>query len=133
MNDANDMEKYLLSSLQVPSQNLINLRNEQATRTGILEGCKKLQDISEGAEDPCFIIFYAGHGARSAKPVEWSDWESDSDQVEVLCPCDIGVVRDGEVVEGIPDRTVCYLLNRLSKQRSNNIVRTPLFTAELKD
>lgn len=127
-NDANKMTEYLQSVLGVPEQNIINLRNEQASRRGILDGFQALQTLTGTAEtatsNPCIIIFYAGHGARTEKPMEWEDWAMDSAQVEMLCPYDIGMplgTGDNRVVEGIPDRTVCYLLNQLSKLRGNNI------------
>jgi hypothetical protein len=104
------------------------------------EGHEQSQEPRLG---PCMIIFFAGHGARSRKPDGWGDWAPDSNLVEMLCPSDIGTLlgspvgenvqfNDGDVngkpasspkvVEEIPDRTVCWLLNRLSKKRGNNIV-----------
>lgn len=147
-NDADSMATFLKDIVRVPSQNLINLRNGQATRHGILGGFKELEkltakyyDETGGSErdpgpGPCMIIFFAGHGARTPKPAGngWGDWAPDSAHVEMLCPSDIGmplsIDRDGAVkdtgesglVEGIPDRTVCWLLNQLSKSRGNNIV-----------
>ena len=92
---------------------------------------------------PCMIIFFAGHGARNTKPDGWGDWAPDSSHVEMLCPSDITIplgypvdekaepneedtkgepADSSKVVEGIPDRTVCWLLNKLSAKRGNNIV-----------
>lgn len=108
----------------------------------------KLQELRPG---PSMIIFFAGHGARSVKPDDWGDWAPDSDHVEMLCPSDIDMplgspvenvqCSDGDVngnpanspkvVEGIPDRTVCWLLNRLSKERGNNIVSLPCVTVKI--
>ena len=124
MNDADAVDTYLRTTLNVPKENVINIRNAQASRQGILNSFQRLEKITAPAQQPCIIIFYAGHGARTEKPPQWLDWATDSDFVEMLCPCDIGIeLEDGEgVVEGIPDRTVCYLLNQLSTLRGNNIV-----------
>lgn len=81
-----------------------------------------------GESVPCIIIFYAGHGARTEKPRQWKDWASDGGFVEMLCPSDISMIGtnsrgEDKATEGIPDRTVCYLLNWLSRRNGNNIVR----------
>ncbi|KAF6744341.1 hypothetical protein DFP72DRAFT_85644 [Ephemerocybe angulata] len=122
--DANAMASFLETTLKVPAENIINLRDRQASRRGILNGFKALELRSEKSFSTCIIIFYAGHGARTERPLEWQDWATDSEHVEMLCPSDIGMPTgslDGSVVEGIPDRTVCYLLNGLSQLRGNNI------------
>ena len=129
INDALAFRAFLTESLHVPPENIIGLFNANATRAGILSGCYELELISEPAgKDACIIIYYAGHGSSHVRPPEWRIWESDSEMVEMMCPVDIGT-RDwrGRVVEGIPDRTVCHLLNKLSKLRGNNIVGTPAF------
>ncbi|KAK0445831.1 caspase domain-containing protein [Armillaria borealis] len=90
--DADNFKNYLISDRGVPEANIINLRNEEATRYAIIEGFRKLQDDSriipgEGA----IIIYFAGHGAGKGK------------------------------VEGIPDRTLSRLILDLSNAKGNNI------------
>ena len=212
--DADRFQKFLSGTLGVPEGNIISLRDGQATRQGILDGFRELENIAgkydknpevkapgtaggkaEGAAGgegkhtvgdavggkaenaveskagdkpqelrlgPSMIIFFAGHGARSTKPEGWGEWAPDSTHVEMLCPSDIGMpltgtgepegdggkgkpawgedenprsvdesdvdrerVAGAKVVEGIPDRTVCWLLNGLSERRGNNIVSSP--------
>ncbi|KAG2007359.1 hypothetical protein CC2G_015053 [Coprinopsis cinerea AmutBmut pab1-1] len=122
VSDADSVQSFLLNRLKVPSSHIINLRNTEATRAAILQAFDDLIKITAEEPNPAFIIYYAGHGARAEKPVEWESWATSGTYIELLCPCDIGVIReDGSVVEGIPDRTICAQLNKISFLRGNNI------------
>jgi hypothetical protein len=88
----------------------------------MLDAFKALERNTAGTVDPCIIIYYAGHGASSARPDGWENWATDRDRIEQLCPSDIGAEVDGQVVEGIPDRVICGLINSLAEERGNNIV-----------
>ncbi|KAK0484997.1 caspase domain-containing protein [Armillaria novae-zelandiae] len=125
VNDANAFQQYLLEDLQVPIEHITSLRDKTATRTAIIQGFNNL------AKDPrivrgraIIIIYFAGHGAATEKPKEWSDWESSGNKIEMLCPCDMGL-PDGSgetnVIEGIPDRTISQLLAKISNTKGNNI------------
>ncbi|TFK31705.1 hypothetical protein BDQ12DRAFT_701476 [Crucibulum laeve] len=125
--DANSFEKYLLTRLHVPPLNILNLRDEQATRDGILSGFLALEDnndIQKGVNS--IIIYYAGHGSRDTKPEEWGEWVTPEGKIEMLCPYDIGRgFRWPNGVEGrlngIPDRTISALLNNLASAKGDNI------------
>lgn len=123
--DAEQFEKYLLEELRTPREHIINLRNGQATRKAIIDGFKKL--ISDSRIVPgmaAIIIYYSGHGAVTPKPDEWTDWQTYDNEIEMLCPADIGVLdTNDKVVEGIPDRTISELLLELATAKGNNIVR----------
>lgn len=125
--DANSFERFLVERLNVPKSHIISLRDEQATRAKIIDGFAALRDIAAGQpRDVPLIIYYAGHGARVEKPLEWEDWSASEDQIEMICPHDIGVPatdKDGVegVIQGIPDRTISVLLNHLSDIRGDNI------------
>ena len=68
------------------------------------------------------IFYYAGHGSRVQAP---SGWVSADDQVEVICPHDMGTIApNGNIVPGIPDRTVSAMFRRLADKKGNNIVNT---------
>lgn len=128
--DADAIEACIIQKLHAPRENIVSLRN--ATRQQMLDGFKKLEEITErcpGPEDPCIIVFYAGHGARASRPEGWEEWAVDTDMIEMLCPSDLGVEipavgEGGEVdyVEGILDRNIAATLNSLAKKRGNNIV-----------
>ncbi|KAJ3541372.1 hypothetical protein NMY22_g3910 [Coprinellus aureogranulatus] len=122
--DADNMDEFLRNTLGVPSQNIINLRDEQATRQGILDGFQELEKKSAGyykpgdkghdhGLGPCMVVFFCGHAAGAGN-------------VEFLCPSDMHMpsLTNGVLglVEGIADKTVCDLLDKLSKCRGNNII-----------
>ncbi|KAG7451529.1 uncharacterized protein BT62DRAFT_991060 [Guyanagaster necrorhizus] len=121
--DADRFENYLLEDLQTPKKNIISLRNGQATREAIISGFRSLicnPRITQGMA--AIIIYYSGHGAVAPKPDEWTDWQTYDNEIEMLCPTDIGIrdVNDN-VVEGIPDRTISELLLELANAKGNNI------------
>jgi uncharacterized caspase-like protein len=130
--DADKFETFLLDELEVPRSHIISLRNENATRAAILDGFNAMirDDVKIiKAEDPAIIIYFAGHGARVDTPEEWKDWESNTGQIEMLCPTDVKVTGSGEeMVTGIPDRTISVLLNHLSDVRGDNVVSSDATT-----
>ncbi|KAK0194153.1 hypothetical protein F5146DRAFT_1183776, partial [Armillaria mellea] len=121
--DADRFEHYLLEDLHTPREHIISLRNGQATRKAIIDGFRRL--ISEPMIVPgmaAIIIYYSGHGAVTPKPDEWTDWQTYDNEIEMLCPTDIGVLdTNDKVVEGIPDRTISDLLLELATAKGNNI------------
>ncbi|KAK0223601.1 peptidase C14, caspase domain-containing protein [Armillaria fumosa] len=122
-NDADNFEGYLREDLQTPEENIISLRNAQATRSAIIDGFTNLiQNPNIVCGRAAIVIYFAGHGAVANKPGEWTDWETSDNTIEMLCPADMGLL-DGynNVIEGIPDRTINELLLRLSEAKGNNI------------
>ena len=131
--DADVFEKFLKERLNVHDENIISLRDEQASRTEILSSFISLRDNFKNYKknEAAIIIYYAGHGAQTNKPEGWQDWKTSSGRIEMLCPSDIGrrtlVWVNGrkhqDVVQGIPDRAISALLNQISDTKGNNIVR----------
>ncbi|KAK0469385.1 caspase domain-containing protein [Desarmillaria tabescens] len=127
--DAGKIYEFVRGTLHVPEKNIINLRNEQATREAIIQSFRRLEENTEIIQgDAAIIIYYAGHGAMALKPVEWKDWYTPDNTIELLCPFDMmspeSDSHEGEdkvKVEGIPDRTISSLLLDLSTARGNNI------------
>ena len=120
--DADAFEAFLVNQLKVLPENIISLRDGEATRKGILDAFRTLETNSAATVDPCIIIYYAGHGARSPRPEEWKEYVTDTEWIEQLCPSDLGALVGSHVVEGIADRVICGLLNSLAAERGNNIV-----------
>ena len=128
--DADTFENFLKGRLSVPDSNIINLRDEEASRASILSAFVSLRDNTKYKKnEAAIIIYYAGHGARINKPEEWQDWPTSDQHIELLCPSDICcpiISANGEeseeVVPGIPDRTISVLLNQISDVKGNNIV-----------
>ncbi len=68
VNDANAFKDYLESNLQLPSDRIFSITDQEATRDNILStlGTKLRRKVS--SEDTV-IIFFAGHGAVEADPI----------------------------------------------------------------
>ena len=125
--DADAFENFLKDCLNVPDANIINLRDEQASRASILSAFISLEDnVKYYKDEAAIIIFYAGHGAQTKIPKKWEleGWNTSNGRVEMLCPSDIGCPVNGKesVIEGIPDRTISVVLNQIAKSKGNNIV-----------
>lgn len=71
-----------------------------------------------------FVMFFAGHGGRTAIPKEWAHYFTSDGQVEQLLPSDIGQLdpHSRSVVQGIPDRTIAAVLKGLIDEIGDNIV-----------
>ncbi|KAK0217458.1 hypothetical protein EDD85DRAFT_961868 [Armillaria nabsnona] len=116
--DADKFEAYLLEDLQTPKANIVSLRDGKATRSAIIDELIKMPDIRQHV----IIIYFAGYGAATTKPKEWTNWETPNNEIGMLCPTDIGIVdENGHVVGGIPDRTISQLLNMSYSPGGNNI------------
>ncbi|KAK0451364.1 uncharacterized protein EV420DRAFT_1274087 [Desarmillaria tabescens] len=127
--DADEFKTYLLEDLRTPKANIISLRDRQATRSAIIGEFIKMKDNAKIQQDKAaIIIYFAGYGATTTAPVAWADWEALGDEVKMLCPTDIGDIdENGDIINGIPHRTINQLLLELSAVKGNNIVRsTPL-------
>ncbi|KAF5384355.1 hypothetical protein D9615_003158 [Tricholomella constricta] len=122
--DADRFEDFLRDKLDVSESNIMNLRDEQATRAAIIEAFIALRDDPRIVKDnAAIIIYFAGHGACVSKPKEWADWVTASGEIEVMCPSDMDAQASSEEepVLGIPDRTISVLLNHISELKGNNI------------
>lgn len=109
----------------------MSLANGEATRASILETFRThLLDNSSIEKDDAIIIYYAGHGSRAPAP---NSWPSTDGKIETLVPHDERrTTPEGEVIHGIPDRTINQLLSALATAKGNNIVRLLLtFSAQL--
>ncbi|KAJ2915855.1 hypothetical protein MD484_g4547, partial [Candolleomyces efflorescens] len=106
--DADAMDQYLRTSLNVPESQIVNLRNHQATRNKIIAAFHGLRDnLRINYQDP-ILIYYAGHG--SELPLK-------EGKVQTLVPADYLAGK----TKPIPDRTVAALINGIAKRHGNNI------------
>jgi hypothetical protein len=122
VSDAEAVVRYLKDSFI--HLNVTYLCEGAATREGIITAFQSLMDNTDIQRDDAILIYYAGHGARTDKPSgpNWDRWVSLDSKVEQLCPSDIGTAPKGELICGIPDRTIAALLNALSEKHGDNIV-----------
>ena len=68
VNDANAFKDYLKTNLQLPSHQIFSLTNQEATKDNLLSmlGTKLRRKV---ATEDTVIIFFAGHGAVEADPI----------------------------------------------------------------
>lgn len=109
--------------MHVPPNQIRLLLNEQATRSNILKCFEELISSSQIHSGDPILIFYAGHGAQANPPDGWQAGGGSHPQIQMICPYDFFPRRsDADDAQGIPDMTLAILLNRLSKEKGDNIV-----------
>jgi hypothetical protein len=122
--DADAMQDYLQKHLRVPSSQIKNLRNSEATRAAIIDGITAFSLNDEIEEGDAILIYFAGHGGSADTP---KDWEVGSTgKIELLVPYDHSSESSlvgGNPKHGIPDRTLGALLSHLAIKKGDNIVR----------
>ncbi|CAE6402029.1 unnamed protein product [Rhizoctonia solani] len=120
--DADRMANFLITNLQVPSDHITNLRDQEASRAGIIQGFHKLRDDSRIRIGDPILIYYAGHGGSSRGPRDRLRGRS-ANEVQVIFPHDYGVPEtgSGDPVNCIPDYTIAALLDELAAEKGNNI------------
>ncbi|KAF8669674.1 Caspase domain [Rhizoctonia solani] len=103
VNDAHQVELFLRFGLEVPQKQINVLKNEQATRSGILGAIKALR-----------------HGCEVKSPlVEPGNPEG---KTECLVPWDVCKGETGrKEIPLIPDYTIAALLDELAAEKGNNI------------
>ncbi|KAF8601169.1 hypothetical protein BDV93DRAFT_608253 [Ceratobasidium sp. AG-I] len=122
VDDANEVAKFLMQDLNVPSNHIVSLQNKSATRSAIIEAIRGLQkDRRIQTGDP-ILIYYAGHGGLAQASPEWQE-KTGSSEIQVIFPWDYNTASgdSNEKVQCIPDRTIHSLLNDLAKEKGNNI------------
>ena len=120
--DADAMRDYLQKDLGVPSSQIRNLRDSEATRDAIMEEIKAFSSNNKINEEDPILIYYAGHGGSADTPKEWK--VGSTGKIELLIPYDhSSPLEDGNPKHGIPDRTLGALLSHLASKKGENIVR----------
>ncbi|KAF8197351.1 caspase domain-containing protein [Mycena galopus ATCC 62051] len=126
VNDAEAFREFLVDSgekrgLGVPELNILLLKNETATRQGILDAFMthllNNPRIPDGG-DAAMIFFFAGHGTRVSSP---GNKMSPDEKVEGICPVDERTGVGKKYVHTIPDYVLIHLLEQLSKKKGQNI------------
>ncbi|KAF8206536.1 hypothetical protein K438DRAFT_480287 [Mycena galopus ATCC 62051] len=116
--DAKNVQRWLLKELQVPKDQLCVLFDKDATKDNIEKSFSnhliRNPNISRG---DAIIIYFAGHGSTIPAPVNWFHKGSVSGTAEVLCSYDFG--HGG--VAGISDRSLHGMLADLSAVKGDNI------------
>jgi hypothetical protein len=122
--DANAIQYYLENELGVPSSHIRNLRDDEATRAVIIQAFLDFQRDPRIHFGDAILIYYAGHGGESDGP---PNWETGGSKVQMLIPHDFGTTVNGEDIYGIPDRTIGAMLDRIAREKGDNIARLCIF------
>ncbi|KAJ2923438.1 hypothetical protein H1R20_g13657, partial [Candolleomyces eurysporus] len=121
--DSNNIKDWL-AKLAVPESQIRVLQNENATRDAIIDSLGKLSKDKRIQRGDPILIYYAGHGSEADAPKKWN-W--DTPKIQTILPHDYGRKDStGRVIQGIPDRTLGFLLSEISREKGNNIVRIDL-------
>jgi Caspase domain len=123
--DALNVKDYLEKYLGVPTSQIRLLLDAEATRSAIIGAFNDLiadQRIHRGSP---ILIYYAGHGGEADAP---KNWEAGDAKIQMLIPHDFHADINGQVIYGIPDRTIGTLLSRVAEKWGDNIVCLPCFT-----
>ena len=123
--DADAMRDYLQKHLVVPSSQIRNLRNSEATRAAIIDGIEAFSLNDEIKVGDPILIYYAGHGIGSSDTR--NGWEVRiTGKIDLLpvVPYDLSSpMEDDNPKRGIPDRSLGALLSHLANKKGDNIVR----------
>jgi hypothetical protein len=107
------MPYYLQKHLGIPSSQISNLRDSEATRTAIINEIRAFSTNSYIKKGDPILIYHAGHGAGS------------TGKIELLVPYDYSRLEDDRDSDhhkdGIPDRTLGTLLEHLARKKGGNI------------
>ena len=124
------MRDYLQKNLGVPSSQIRNLRNSEASRAAIIDGIKAFSLNNEIKEGDAILIYFARHGRSADTPEGWEVWSTG--KIELLVAYDSNHSKEGGIHKhGIPDRTLGALLSQLAIKKGDNIVRQTLSSVSL--
>ncbi|PVF95447.1 hypothetical protein CPB86DRAFT_788001 [Serendipita vermifera] len=110
--DANEVEHYIRTNF--PSSEILNLRNETATRSAIIQGIRSLWENPRIRHQDPILIYYAGHGAEKEAP---QGWVHEGQKIQILMPQDY----DNDETF-ITDIAFSMLLEELATKKGDNIV-----------
>ncbi|KAJ3487533.1 hypothetical protein NLI96_g3477 [Meripilus lineatus] len=121
--DADNVFRYIHDDRQVPTENIVTLKNEEATRGQIIRKFQEhLIDNPAINKGDALLFYFSGHGSRLPAPQGWSVVESADDQqlVEAIVPHNEGAMgSDGKEIPSIPDYTIASLLTKAAKHGDN--------------
>ncbi|KAG6829593.1 hypothetical protein H0H87_010742 [Tephrocybe sp. NHM501043] len=122
VHDADAVENFLTSFAGVPKDRIMNLRDEQATRNGIMSAMRSLANNNAiNPEDP-ILIYYAGHGSEAPSPIPRWTTSSANDMIQMLLPHDFDSRGSNRVLgQGVFDIALSSILGTIAENKSNNI------------
>ncbi|KAK0212903.1 caspase domain-containing protein, partial [Desarmillaria ectypa] len=128
VSDARRMNRWLMSDLGVPKENICLLIDAEATKAGIettfLSHLVNNPSIQRG---DAILIYFAGHGSLMPSPPDWYSCILSSrkvhtpPKVQVLCPYDHDTKGPEGRISGLSDRSLKALIWDLSQAKGDNI------------
>ncbi|KZV62928.1 hypothetical protein PENSPDRAFT_230413 [Peniophora sp. CONT] len=119
VNDAEAVYNYLRTELHVPDNQIVNLRNSQATRQAIIRELRAFRARKSIRRGDPILIFFAGHGATAKAP---EGWVTANQKISLILPYDSLVSRVyGGVIQPIPDRTIGAILHDLAEDEGGSM------------
>jgi hypothetical protein len=118
--DATDVVELLLTHYQVPSDQIHFLIDKDASRSAIISALDALSmDPRIKPGDP-ILFYFAGHGSQILPPDGW-ECGGPGSKIQVLVPQDYCSTPRLKI-QGIPDRTSRFLLDKIGHSKGDNIV-----------
>ena len=118
--DANDVLDLLRADYQVPPEQIRVLTDKAASRSGIISALNRLSmDPRIQLGDP-ILFYFAGHGSEITPPKGW-ECGGPGSKIQILVPQDY-CSNAGHEIPGIPDRTIGFLLDKITHTKGDNIV-----------
>ncbi|KJA24870.1 hypothetical protein HYPSUDRAFT_38216 [Hypholoma sublateritium FD-334 SS-4] len=119
--DAENMRDFLVDDLRVSKdQRIIELYNEQATKSAMIKALKNLATKEEIGKDDPILIYYAGHGSQFQAPDDWG--ANLHSKIEMLLPYNFDLKGSESLEEqGLLDQTFSALLSDIALNKSNNV------------
>jgi hypothetical protein len=116
--DADDMYEFLVTTIGVSPSNIVNLRNEQATRANIKSSFRALATNEKIQYGDPIVVFFAGHGSTVHAPPHWSTGGS---LIQMLIPYDFDSTSAENDAQGFFDLTSAALLSEIARAKGDNI------------
>ncbi|KAG6910102.1 hypothetical protein DXG01_013155 [Tephrocybe rancida] len=115
VNDANAVDTFLTTKVGASKDRIVNLRDDEATREGIMNALRSLAHNSDiGPRDPIFI-YYAGHG--SEVPTSGT-----RDEIKMFLPHDFKLQGPEDAQgQGVLGVELSLTFADLARSKSNNI------------
>ncbi|KZV64156.1 hypothetical protein PENSPDRAFT_588869, partial [Peniophora sp. CONT] len=113
--DADAIDEYLRRDLHVPRRQIVNLRNEEATRNAIVDQLQALVTRDTIRKDDPILIYFSGQSGRIVLP-------GGQEKVSVLVPTDAQPTQsEGEDSRLLVTGFLGVLLCEIAASKGNNI------------
>jgi hypothetical protein len=112
------MYDFLVKTMGVSPSDIINLRNEQATRANIKSSLQALAKNERIRNGDSIVIYFAGHGSTAKAP---SGWSTNGTSIQMLLPYDFDYTSTENNAQGFFDLTFAALLSEIAKAKGDDI------------